>query len=59
MRLAKMFKSARWRSEKNRIEAEFKLRFCATQVGWDSGFSGSDRIGISILIEFDLVSGKM
>ncbi|KAG7031195.1 hypothetical protein SDJN02_05235, partial [Cucurbita argyrosperma subsp. argyrosperma] len=27
-----MFKSARWRTEKNRIEAEFKLRFCATQI---------------------------
>ncbi|XP_022980388.1 myosin-11-like [Cucurbita maxima] len=27
-----MFKSARWRSEKNRIKAEFKLRFCATQI---------------------------
>ena len=32
-----MFKSARWRSEKNRIKAEFKLQFCATQV-----FSGSE-----------------
>ncbi|KAL6986216.1 hypothetical protein U1Q18_019584 [Sarracenia purpurea var. burkii] len=30
-----MFKSARWRSEKNKIKAVFKLQFHATQVGWD------------------------
>ncbi|KAJ4954033.1 hypothetical protein NE237_030865 [Protea cynaroides] len=34
-----MFKSARWRSEKNKIKAAFKLQFQATQVpqlGWES-----------------------
>ncbi|KAA8522386.1 hypothetical protein F0562_013253 [Nyssa sinensis] len=29
---AKMFKSARWRSEKNKLKAVFKLQFHATQV---------------------------
>lgn len=28
----KMFKSSRWRSEKNKIKAVFKLQFHATQV---------------------------
>ncbi|KAG9441164.1 hypothetical protein H6P81_017018 [Aristolochia fimbriata] len=35
---AKMFKAARWRSEKSKIKALFKLQFKATQVpraGWD------------------------
>lgn len=27
-----MFKSARWRSEKNKVKAEFKLQFYVTQV---------------------------
>lgn len=27
-----MFKSARWRSEKNKVKAVFKLQFHATQV---------------------------
>ncbi|XP_008452020.2 uncharacterized protein LOC103493151 isoform X1 [Cucumis melo] len=40
-----MFKSARWRSEKNRIKAEFKLQFCATQV---SEFGG-DSLIISVI----------
>ncbi|KAJ4803452.1 Myosin heavy chain-related protein [Rhynchospora pubera] len=34
-----MFKSARWRSEKNKIKAAFKLHFQASQVpktGWDT-----------------------
>ncbi|XP_042512330.1 myosin-3-like [Macadamia integrifolia] len=34
-----MFKSARWRSEKNKIKAVFKLQFQATQVprlGWET-----------------------
>ncbi|KAJ4957326.1 hypothetical protein NE237_014109 [Protea cynaroides] len=34
-----MFKSVRWRSEKNKIKAVFKLQFQATQVpqlGWDT-----------------------
>lgn len=37
--LVKMFKTVRWRSEKNKIKAVFKLQFLATQVpelGWDS-----------------------
>ncbi|XP_004146567.1 myosin-9 isoform X2 [Cucumis sativus] len=40
-----MFKSARWRNEKNRIKAEFKLQFCATQV---SEFGG-DSLMISVI----------
>ncbi|XP_038898289.1 myosin heavy chain, skeletal muscle [Benincasa hispida] len=40
-----MFKSARWRSEKNRIKAEFKLQFCATQI---SEFGG-DSLTISVI----------
>ncbi|XP_023552993.1 myosin heavy chain, striated muscle-like [Cucurbita pepo subsp. pepo] len=40
-----MFKSARWRSEKNRIKAEFKLQFCATQI---SEFGG-DSLTISVV----------
>lgn len=31
---AKMFKSARWRSDKNKIKAVFKLQFHATQVAY-------------------------
>lgn len=27
-----MFKSARWRSEKNKVKAEFKLQFYVTKV---------------------------
>ncbi|XP_022136711.1 myosin-11-like [Momordica charantia] len=40
-----MFKSARWRSEKNKIKAEFKLQFCATQI---SEFGG-DALTVSVV----------
>ncbi|KAL8101930.1 uncharacterized protein LOC141683710 [Apium graveolens] len=40
-----MFKSARWRSDKNKIKAVFKLQFHATQVSW----SGGDTLMISLI----------
>ncbi|KAL3499361.1 hypothetical protein ACH5RR_038454 [Cinchona calisaya] len=40
-----MFKSARWRSEKNKIKAEFKLQFHATQVSQ----VGGDGLMISVV----------
>ncbi|KAG9148576.1 hypothetical protein Leryth_018290 [Lithospermum erythrorhizon] len=40
-----MFKSARWRSEKNKIKAVFKLQFHATQVAQ----SGIDALIISVI----------
>ncbi|XP_027182543.1 myosin-11-like isoform X1 [Coffea eugenioides] len=40
-----MFKSARWRSDKNKIKAEFKLQFHATQVSQ----IGGDGLTISVV----------
>ncbi|KAK1352831.1 Early endosome antigen 1-like [Heracleum sosnowskyi] len=40
-----MFKPARWRSDKNKIKAVFKLEFHATKVSW----SGGDTLMISVI----------
>ncbi|KAL8114574.1 uncharacterized protein LOC141663690 isoform X2 [Apium graveolens] len=40
-----MFKSARWRSDKNKIKAVFRLQFHATQVS----LSGGDSLMISVI----------
>lgn len=40
-----MFKPARWRSDKNKIKAVFKLQFHATKVSW----TGGDTLMISVI----------
>ncbi|KAL8106779.1 uncharacterized protein LOC141671523 [Apium graveolens] len=40
-----MFKPARWRSDRNKIKALFKLQFYATKVSW----SGGDTLMISVI----------
>lgn len=45
MKKREMFKPARWRSDKNKIKAVFKLQFHATKVSW----SGGDTLMISVI----------